>query len=173
MATYHDIDVDRLLRDSAIRLEITNGVPTWEAFPGSRHQIVIDFIRASIDALQQSHTGCACAHLTDVSIRFPDGSFKRPDIAIFCSRPPVQDEALTVLPCAVVEIISPNYEYKDVSLNPPFYLSQGLLDVIIVDPRTGQVVHYSATQVANHNAPCAIEMQCGCSCAIPDPTDLQ
>ncbi len=173
MATYHDIDVDQLLRDSAIRLEITNGVPTWEAFPGLRHQIVIDRIRASISPAHQPSAGCGCFHYSDVSIRFPDGSFKRPDIAIFCSRPPVQDEALTVLPCAVIEIISPNYEYKDVSLNPPFYLSQGLLDVIIVNPHTGEVVHYSGTHVANHNAPCAIEMQCGCSCAIPDPADLQ
>lgn len=31
-------DLEQLLREGAIRLEITAGVPTWEAFPGTRHQ---------------------------------------------------------------------------------------------------------------------------------------
>lgn len=166
------IDVDQLLLDGAIRLEITEGVPTWEAFPGLRHQIVIDHIRASITPMPKSDTSCACVHFTDVSIRFPDGSFKRPDIAIFCSKPPIQDEALTVLPCAVVEVISPGYEHKDVSLNPPFYLSQGLLDVVIVEPRTGEVKHYSGSQVAVYDAPTILELQCGCRCTVPGASAL-
>ena len=163
------IDVDQLLLDGAVRLEITRGVPTWEAFPGIRHQIAIDQIRATLQPSPQSSAGCGCFHYSDVSIRFPDGSFKRPDIAIFCEHPPIQDEALTVLPCAVIEIISPDYEFKDVSLNPPFYLSQGLLDVVIVDPRTGAVAHYSGGQVANHNAPVTLELSCGCRSLIPAP----
>ena len=46
-------DLDQLLREGAIRLEITGGVPTWEAFPGSRHQRTVDRIRASIRPLGQ------------------------------------------------------------------------------------------------------------------------
>jgi Uma2 family endonuclease len=161
------IDVDTLLREGAVRLEITSGVPTWEASPGSRHQRIIDLIRATIEPMLESDTGCDCVHYSDVDIRFPDGSFKRPDIAIFCNEPPLQDESLTVLPCAVIEIISPGYEYKDTSLNPPFYLSQGLLDVVIVDPRTGMVTYYSQEQVTHLTAPVVLELRCGCRCAIP------
>src|SRR4051794_20244047 len=91
-------DLDLLLREGAVKLEITGGVPTWEASPGSRHQWVIDRIRASIKPASDGKTECECAHLSDVLIRFKDGSLKRPDIAIFCSMPPIQDEALTVIP---------------------------------------------------------------------------
>ena len=42
---------------------------------------------------------CQCAHLSDVLIRFQDGSLKRPDIAIFCAEPPDQDEAIRDSEC--------------------------------------------------------------------------
>jgi Uma2 family endonuclease len=161
-------DLDQLLREGAIRLEITAGVPTWEAFPGSRHQRVIDRVRASIEPIPEGDTAeaCACAHLSDVLIRFQDGSLKRPDIAIFCEEPPEQDDALTVIPQAVVEIISPGYEYKDLTLNPQFYLAHGVRDVVIVDPRSGVVMHYRADQVAHYHQPVTIDFQCGCRCQI-------
>src|SRR5919205_527445 len=104
-------DLDQLLREGAIRLEITAGVPTWEAVPGTRHQRTVDRIRASITPIPDHSAGCDCAHLSDVLIRFQDGSLKRPDIAIFCAEPPEQDEALTLIPQAVIEIICPGYEY--------------------------------------------------------------
>ena len=161
------IDLDRLMYDGAIKLEITSGVPTWEASPSSRHQWMLYLIQTSIKPSAESQGGCKCAHLADVYISFPDGSLKRPDIAIFCEQPPIQDEALTVLPKAVIEIISPGYEYKDVELNPQFYLAQGLEDVVVVDPRAGDVTHYRAAGVNSHNAPVTIELQCGCQCTVP------
>src|SRR5438105_6255736 len=125
MATRNIPDLDQLINDGAIRLEITGGIPTWEAFPGLRHQETIDLIRASIKPRPDSTTGCSCVHFSDILIRFKDGSLKGPDIAIFCKKPPSQDEALTIIPEAVIEIVSPGYEYKDLSLNPQFYLAQG------------------------------------------------
>lgn len=161
------IDPEQLLDNGLVKLEITGGVPTWEASPGSRHQRIIDHIRVSIKPLLENDTGCACAHLSDVSLRFPDGSYKRPDIAIFCTEPPDQDEALTMVPEAVIEIISPGYEYKDLELNPRFYLSQNVRDVVIVDPRSGSVTHYEATEVHTYQAPVTINLQCGCQCTVP------
>ena len=160
-------DLDQLLREGAIRLEITAGIPTWEAFPGSRHQRMIDRIRASIEPVPESMKACGCAHLSDVLIRFRDGSLKRPDIAIFCTEPPEQDEALSFAPVAVIEIVSPGYEYKDLSLNPQFYLAQGLSDVVIVDPRSGVITHYHDTEIAKHHAPITLELECGCRCTVP------
>lgn len=161
------VDLDQLLRDDAVKLEITGGIPTWEAFPGLRHQEAIDLIRASIEQVSGSATGCACAHYSDVLIRFKDGSLKRPDIAIFCAKPPRQDEALEIIPEAVIEIISPGYEYKDLSLNPQFYLAQDVADVVIADPRSGVVNHFRTTGVATHHAPVTLDLQCGCRCVIP------
>lgn len=167
MAGISSLDLDQLLREGAVKLEITGGIPTWELSPSSRHQRLLFRIQTSIKALPESDKGCECAHLSDVYIRFPDGSLKRPDIAVFCSEPPDQDEALTIIPEAVVEIISPGYEYKDIELNPQFYLAQEVRDVLIVDPRAGMVTHYRTTEVSTHHAPVTINLQCGCECTVP------
>ncbi|MEI7646281.1 MAG: Uma2 family endonuclease [Chloroflexales bacterium] len=100
-------------------------------------------------------------------VRFPDGSLKRPDIAIFCTPPPMQDDALTLLPVAVIEIISLGYEYKDVTLNPPFYLGHQLQDVVVVDPHAQRVTHYTQTGVQTQPTPAALHLTCGCQCQIP------
>lgn len=162
-------DLDQLLRDGAVKLEITGGVPTWEASPGSRHQRMLFRIQTSIKPIPASDKGCECAHLSDVNIRFPDGSLKRPDIAIFCDEPPDQDEALTNIPQAVIELVSPGYEYKDTVLNPHFYLAQGVQDVVVVDPGAGIVTHYRTTEVRTLHTPVTVELQCGCQCDLPQP----
>ncbi len=162
-----DIELEELLSAGAIKLEITGGIPTWEVYPGSRHQRMRFRIQTSIKPSAESGAGCECAWLPDVYIRFRDGSIKRPDIAVFGAEPPMQDDALTIIPRAVVEIISPGYEYKDLTLNPPFYLSQGVDDVVIVDPRSGVVTHHRATGVATYQAPITISLQCGCECTVP------
>ena len=160
-------DLEHLMRIGAIKLERTAGVPTWEALPSSRHQMVVDQIRATLTAITGGAAPCGCHHLADVAIRFPDGSLKRPDIAIFCTPPPMQDDALTLLPVAVIEIISLGYEYKDVTLNPPFYLGHQLQDVVVVDPHAQRVTHYTQTGVHTQPTPARLTLTCGCHCQIP------
>lgn len=79
-----------------IRLEIVGGLPIWEAHPTYRHQKAIDRIRATIQKVllssESKDTECACIHVADVYVSFPDGSLKRPDIAIFCQEPQEEDE---------------------------------------------------------------------------------
>ncbi|MBC8141272.1 MAG: hypothetical protein H7Y38_07500 [Armatimonadetes bacterium] len=83
---------------SGMRLEISGGIPTWEAFPVARHQMTVDRIRASIKPFATSGTDCACLHLADVYVAFPDGSLKRPDIAVFSTTALELDSAITVIP---------------------------------------------------------------------------
>jgi Uma2 family endonuclease len=166
MSYLDTIDLDQLVRDGLVKLEITGGIPTWEMSPSARHQWTVRLIERSIKPLQDD--GCGCEYLADVYIRFRDGSLKRPDISIFCEAPPLQDDALTVIPAAVIEIVSPGYEYKDITLNPQFYLAQGVEDVVIVDPRAGAITHYRKSGVSNHHAPMKIELQCGCECTVPE-----
>ena len=63
--------------------------------------------------------------VSDVYVSFPDGSLKRPDIAIFCREPDEEDEAIKLVPEAVIEIVGKGYEAKDLELAPQFYLSPG------------------------------------------------
>jgi len=160
-------DLERLAYEGAIKLEVTGGVPTWEAFPSLRHQRLVDRIRATIAPRGKGSGACSCSHIADVYFRFPDGSLKRPDIAILCTEPPDQDEAVTIIPDAVIEIVSRGYEYKDVTLNPSFYLAQGVQDVVIYDPAAAFVSHHTRAGVTHYYAPVQLSLGCGCDCAIP------
>ena len=169
MSKLSPLDLEQLAEEGAVRLEMTAGVPTWEAYPSLLHQETIDLIRASIEPAQSHGKECGCFHFSDISIRFKDGSIKRPDIALFCTRPPRQGESVTMVPNAIIEIISPGYEYKDLYLNPQFYLAQDVGDVVIVEPRSGAVSHFRTTGVSVHHAPVDLDLLCGCRCSIPQP----
>ncbi|HRN68091.1 MAG TPA: Uma2 family endonuclease [Promineifilum sp.] len=152
-----------------IRMEIVGGLPLWEASPVLRHQEALDRIRASIRPQTNQlddDLKCDCFHAADVYVVFPDGSLKRPDIAIYCRRPDEDDEAITLIPEAVIEIISKGYEAKDLEIGPRFYLSQGVKDVIVFDPHTLVVLHLTPTSAARHVSPIDITLACGCACRV-------
>jgi Uma2 family endonuclease len=156
----------RLLRSDelGIRLEIVRGLPLWEASPAYNHQRAVDLVRASIRPCEGS--ACACVHVADVYIEFPDGSLKRPDISVFCREPEATDEALTVVPEAVIEIISKGYEAKDLDIGPPFYLSQGVRDVVVFNPYNGEARHFREGRETVRKSPAEIELLCGCRCTV-------
>jgi Uma2 family endonuclease len=149
-----------------IRLEVVNGLPIWETQPLYRHQKHAERIAQSIRPRPDAEA-CACVHALDVYVQFPNG-LKRPDISIFCREPTEdeQDEALTLIPEAVIEVVSKGYEAKDLEIGPPFYLSQGVKDVIVFDPTTLLVLHVRKDHVSRAVAPVEIELQCGCLVGI-------
>lgn len=153
-----------LAEQLGIRLEKVGGLHTWEAQPLLRHQKAIDRVRASIKPLPGST--CRCVHTSDVYVSFRDGSLKRPDIAVFSQEPQELDEAISLVPEAVVEVVSKGYEAKDLELGPRFYLSQGVRDVVVLDPLTLLVLHVRADQAARHVSPIRIELQCGCEVVV-------
>lgn len=147
-----------------IRLEVVGGLAIWEAQPAYRHQRAVDRVRASIRPDPSAR--CACVHVADVYVAFRDGSLKRPDISIFCREPSELDEAVTLIPEAVIEVVSKGYEAKDLELGPRFYLSQGVKDVIVFDPATLLVLHVRADGVRRDVSPRAIALECGCSVVV-------
>ncbi len=152
-----------------IRLEVVGGLPIWEPHPVLRHQLEIDRIRASIEPgvqMADPVPGCACFHVADVYVSFPDGSLKRPDTPIFCRRPDEEEEAVTLIPEAVIEVISKGYEAKDLEIGPRFYLSQGVKDVIVFDPSTLLVLHVRRDRVSRQVSPLTLLLECGCRCTV-------
>jgi Uma2 family endonuclease len=147
--------------DAGVRLEMVMGVPTWEFHPSPLHQMMSGDIKRSIQPAP-GESSCGWYHVSDVYIRFPDGSIKRPDISIFCERPAPTQDALQIVPDAVVEIVSPGSEHKDVEVGPPFYLSQGVKDVVIVDPRTLVALHHRRDGLERHLSPVTLTLSCGC-----------
>lgn len=162
-------DLIRLLHGAdqvGVRLELVSGLPLWELSPAQRHQSSIDSIRASIKPRKVKGIKCGCFHLSDVYISFPDGSLKRPDISIFCRKPDEQDEAITLVPEAVIEVVSAGYEAKDIEIGPHFYLSQGVKDVVVFDPHTLLVLHVRRDGVTRQISPVTIDLECGCRCLV-------
>jgi Uma2 family endonuclease len=161
---------ERLLAadELGVRLEIVSGLPIWEAHPLPKHQRAVDRIRAAIThpPPTTSGNGCDCVHLADVYIQFPDGSLKRPDISIFCREPDEDESAITLVPEAVIKVISKGYEAKDLEIGPHFYLSQGVKDIVVFDPSTLVVLHVYAGGATRHVSPVEIQLHCGCRCTV-------
>lgn len=153
-----------------IRLEIVGGLPIWEPYPVYKHQKAIDRIRATIEKASPPSDpkagACAYVHTSDVYLSFPDGSLKRPDIAIFCQEPAEEEEAITLVPEAVIEVVSKGYEAKDLEIGPHFYLSQGVKDVVVFDPYTLLVLHVRRDGVTRRVSPVEIVLECGCKCVV-------
>ena len=147
-----------------VRLEIVNGLPIWDAQPVYRHQRAVDRIRSTIKPM--TDTACSCLHIADVYVSFPNGSLKRPDISIFCREPDEDEEAITLVPEAVIEIISKGYEAKDLQIAPPFYLSQGVKDIVVLNPYTLAVLHVHEKGAEHYLSPVEIRLACGCSVVV-------
>ena len=153
--------------DLGIRLEIVGGMPVWEALPNLTHQETIDRIRQTIKAAGMSaNHSCTCLHYSDLHVRFPDGSDKRPDISIFCQRPTETESAVTDVPEAVIEVINRGYEAKDLQLGPPFYLGQGVKDIIVYDPYTNAVRHFDSAGDHSFVSPITLTLKCGCQVTV-------
>ncbi|HEX8287382.1 MAG TPA: Uma2 family endonuclease [Pyrinomonadaceae bacterium] len=157
----------QLLRaeELGIKLEIVAGLPVWEASPVIRHQLAVDRIRESIIKIENA-VSCDCFHIADIYVEFPDGSLKRPDISVFCRMPEETDEAVKEVPETVIEIISKGYEKKDLEIGVPFYLANGVKDVVVFNPYTMEVLHFRRDGTKSLTSPVAIEFECGCSCEV-------
>jgi len=149
--------------EQGYRLEIIDGLGVWEVMPSKRHIDAEARIEKSVRADPDSKSGeCGCFVYRDLYIRFGEGSLRRPDISIFCAEPQEEDEAVTLIPKAVVEIVSAGSERKDLELSPPFYLRFAVQDVIVLDPYTNIVWHHRSGDVKRFQSPVNISLECGC-----------
>ena len=149
-----------------IRLEMVNGLAIWEAQPLYKHQKEVERIAQAIRPAADKGS-CECVHALDVYVQFANG-LKRPDISIFCREPTEEEQAgpLTLIPEAVIEVVSKGYEAKDLEIGPPFYLSQGVKDVLVFDPSTLLVLHVKYGAATRSVSPVAVELNCGCVVTI-------
>jgi Uma2 family endonuclease len=147
-----------------IRLEVVSGLPIWEAHPVWKHQKAIDRIRTTITP--KSAEGGACVDAGAVYVQFPDGSLKRPDVAIFCREPDETEDAISLVPEAVIEVVSKGYEAKDLEIGPPFYLAQGVKDVIVFDRTSLLVLHARRDKTVRLTSPQTLRLECGCEVTV-------
>lgn len=155
-------DIQRLAYQG-VRLEITGGRTTWEAMPGALHNGVVDDIRQNLTRLNPTGAPCGCFHIADTYIEFAPNLLRRPDIAIFCEKPPRPDGALTgIIPGTVIEVLSTGYEQKDRDA-VALYLGYNVQDVILVDPRRCTLEWHTFGQpprLLDLPARCHVQMDC-------------
>lgn len=160
LPTYQDI---QRLAHQGVRLEITGGMPTWEAMPGALHNGVVDDIRQNLTRYNAPDAPCGCHHIAATYIEFAPTLLRRPDIAIFCTKPPRPDGAITgLIPGAVIEVLSVGYEQKDCDA-VALYLNAGVHDVLLVDPRQQTVAWHCCTravQLLTLPTTCTLQMGC-------------
>ena len=144
-----------------LKMELTDAGISWEAFPGLRHQeLLVNIFNAIVPHNE------LCVRAQDVSIRFPSGLVKRPDLSIFCQRPEQEEGFIYAIPEAVIEITSPHYEAKDIVTGPPIYLQNGVKDVLVLERATETVHHWTMSGVTHHASPVVITLTCGCLVTI-------
>ena len=144
-------------------MEIIGGLGVWEVMPSKRHIKAEARIERSVRPNPDLSADCGCHAYRDLYVRFPEGSLRRPDVAVYCREPDEEDEAVTLVPEAVIEVVSRGSERKDLELSPPFYLAQGVKDVVVLDPYTGIVWHHRPDRVVErHQSPVDLDLRCGC-----------
>ncbi len=70
---------------------------------------------------------------------------------------------MTLVPEAVIEVVSRGYEAKDLELGPGFYLSQGVKDVVVFDPTSLLVLHATRARTVRLTSPAPLTLACGCT----------
>ena len=154
-----------LEEELGLRFELTDGGITWETMPGLEHQRLIYQVQRSMDA-SQADRPCGCHHVADVDIVFPDGTVKRPDISVWCEWPKELEGFVHEVPEAVVEIVSPGYEAKDLVHGPPIYLRNGVKDVIVFDRAKGEAHHWGSEGHRIVPSLTVFDLACGCRVTV-------
>lgn len=151
--------------EAGVKLEIHQGPQIWELLPSPLVTIEVKRIEASLRRSSPSSER-GCHSFQDMAIRFPDGSIRRPDLAIYCVAPAPTQEAATSVPEAVVEVVSPGSEIKDLQLSPSFYLLHGVRDVLVFEPLTGSVAHFRHDSRRQLRSPAEVDLECGCMVTV-------
>jgi len=149
-----------------LKFELTDSGITWETYPGVEHQRLIYGIQTSLDSHKSASGQCGCHHVADVDIVFPDGTVKRPDISIWCEWPKELEGFVHEIPEAVIEVVSPGYEGKDLVQGPPIYLRNGVKDVIVLHRQAGEVHHWNSSGHKVLATATVFDLECGCRVTV-------
>ena len=127
-----------------LRYELVDGVPVAMAGAKQRHDRIV---ASALGMLYHLLRGHKFRHFTaDIAVRIPGGNIRRPDAGIDCGIPD-DDAATAVAPLLALEVLSPSTRDFDMFGKLEEYKTvPTLTHIIIVDPDTPQVFHWSRSQ---------------------------
>jgi hypothetical protein len=62
-------------------------------------------------------------------------------------------------------VLHPDYIAKNRAL-VPVYLREGVQDVVLFDPESGGITHYSGKLAREYRTPLTLRLECGCQLTI-------
>jgi Uma2 family endonuclease len=143
-----------------------NGISTVEPTPKSRHQEIVQNLLDSIYCRLGEASNCDCVSIADARIRFPDGSRKRADIALFRGGGDESGEIITC-PQVVIEVLQSEFIAKDLVIGVPFYQRVRIPDIIVFDPEANVVRHWrNGGNEKSYTSPVTLDLLCGCTITI-------
>jgi Uma2 family endonuclease len=127
-----------------LRYELVDGVPVAMAGAKQRHDRIVGSALGMLYNLLHGHK---CRHFTaDLAVRIPIGNIRRPDAGIDCG-PPDDNATTATAPVFVMEVLSPSTRDFDMFGKLEEYKTiPTLAHIVIVDPDTPQVFHWSRSQ---------------------------
>ena len=126
------------------RVELIDGVFYNMSSPTSIHQIIGGKIYAKLDAFVMSKKG-KCVPINspiDVQLDCDDKTMVQPDVIIICNRDKFKKGIVFGAPEFVVEVLSPSTSTKDKTLKLSKYMSAGVQEYWIVDPKKKNIIVY-------------------------------
>ena len=126
------------------RVELIDGVIYDMAGPSIPHQLIgAQIYPVFSNYIRSNHGDCIPMFApVDVQLDRDDKTIVQPDLLILCDREKFKYERIYGAPDLVVEILSPSSERKDCMLKMYKYMTAGVREYWIVDPKRKRVIVY-------------------------------
>lgn len=127
-----------------VRVELIDGYIYDLASPGGIHQFLVTEIYTEFRKCIEEHGQRCLAFVApfDVALDGDNRTKVQPDILIMCERTDEEDERNKEVPDLVTEVLSDSTRQKDVTIKLRKYMTAGVKEYWIVDPKTEKVVVY-------------------------------
>lgn len=130
------------------RVELIDGVIYDMATPTIPHQLIAGQIFNTICNYIRSKNGRCIPSMSPISVQLDkdDKTVVQPDVLVVCERDKFQEKVVYGAPDFVVEVLSPSTQKKDMTIKLEKYMSAGVKEYWLVDPKKKIVIVYFFTE---------------------------
>jgi len=129
------------------RAELIDGEMFMMAPPNSPHQKISAYLTRDIMNYIEAHNGTCELYAAPfaVFLNADDQTYVEPDISVICNPEKVEIKGCVGAPDWIIEIVSTSSKTQDYIRKTNAYLTAGVREYWIVDPKTRQVTKYLFT----------------------------
>lgn len=127
-----------------IRVELIDGVIYDMGAPTFNHQLIAGLIHAKLLAHVTAHKGPCIPAISPVDVQLDrdEDTMVQPDVLIVCDRDKIINRCVYGAPDFIVEVLSPSTRRKDMITKLNKYMSAGVREYWMIDPKKKSVLVY-------------------------------